>query len=79
MLNLIPKPAAIHFNHGGFTLSDSVVIQADLSDQETNLLASYLSAQVQRATGWQLAINRANHGADVIALQLDDDPSLGEE
>ena len=79
MLNLIPKPASIHFNPGGFILSSSAVIQADRSEEVILSLASYLSARVQSATGWQLAVNSSNRATEIITLEIDDDPSLGEE
>ena len=76
MLNLIPKPTSITSNPGAYELSASTTINAD---PELQSLASYLSAQLQSFTGWQLPVTAPGQDKGGISLILGPDTILGNE
>jgi hexosaminidase len=76
MPNLIPRPSFIAFNTGEFILSDSTIITAN---SEIRDIAEYLSTQLQRFTGRNIAITEQERGTQEIRINLTPDSALGGE
>ena len=76
MLNLIPKPVSIVFNPGEFLLSGSITLHAA---PELQLLADYLSAQLEHFTGLKLNFSAPGQEKGNISLGLNADESFGLE
>ncbi|MBK7379722.1 MAG: family 20 glycosylhydrolase [Ignavibacteriales bacterium] len=80
---LIPIPTNYYYTDEEFKFNDSTAILIDKSDQESFLLASYLSEKISKSTGKSLAIiDKKGSGEqnNFIALLTDNSKSsLGDE
>lgn len=78
---LIPKPAAILESEGEFSVSSNTKIVLHAKNDETTFIGKFLSAHLQQASGYELAVVEQTGDRDQgnIHLSLVAEESLGEE
>ncbi len=79
--NLIPVPLSVKIGNGLFEIKPSTIIEIRDGSNELAKIAGFLSAKIAGATGFQMAINKANSkkNGNTILLGLVADTSLGNE
>lgn len=79
MFNLIPRPTEIKTANGWFALSHTTKIVTTSPDAEVSTIGNYLAGYIEQHTDLKLVIATEDQGRGNIELELDNDPSLGEE
>ena len=70
-VNVIPKPKEVKINDGMYLINKDTRIVADISNEEVNAVAAFLSGLLQPSTGFALEVENGKPAKNAINLVID--------